>query len=171
MNSFSERQRFTQWWLWTLIIAALVVPIVLTMYKARVNHIVITPADMIVGSIVPVLVIVLFLTIQLRSRIDEAGIHYKFVPWHFQEVHIGWDEIDKAYIRTYSPLKEYGGWGIRKGFGKIGRAFNISGNVGLQIELKDGKRILIGTRQTNEIKQTLLELVRLKVITHKTMNT
>ncbi|MES2389410.1 MAG: hypothetical protein V4543_15515, partial [Bacteroidota bacterium] len=60
------------------------------------------------------------------------------------------DKTAKAYIRTYSPMGEYGGWGIRYGINK-GWLYNVSGNMGLQLELLDGKKVLIGTRKPDEI--------------------
>jgi hypothetical protein len=52
-----------------------------------------------------------------------------------------WEEIEKISVREYSPLFEYGGWGIRRG--KSGRAYNVKGNIGLQLVLKNGKKILL----------------------------
>ncbi len=155
MTSFSERQKFTQWWLWLLIIASLVVPLVLTVIKARNVHMALSPVDILIGCSVPAMIVVLFLVITLITRIDDTGIYYRFIPVHFKMKKIGWDEVEKAYIRTYSPLREYGGWGIRKGMGSTGSALNISGNTGLQLELKNGKKILIGTSRPQEITQLL----------------
>jgi hypothetical protein len=67
-----------------------------------------------------------------------------------------WEEIKSANIRTYKPLMEYGGWGIR-GFGN-NRALNISGNKGLQLEFKNGKKLLIGTEKSTEMESILEEL-------------
>jgi hypothetical protein len=39
---------------------------------------------------------------------------------------------------------EYGGWGIK--YGKMGKAYNVSGNRGVQLEFTDGKRLLIGSQ-------------------------
>jgi hypothetical protein len=57
-------------------------------------------------------------------------------------------ELSKYEIRTYQPIREYGGWGIR--YGSSGKAYNISGNTGMQLELKDGTRILLGTQKPEE---------------------
>jgi hypothetical protein len=57
-------------------------------------------------------------------------------------------------VRKYSPIKEYGGWGFRYGF-KNGKAYNISGNMGLQLILKNGDRILIGTQKPEELETYL----------------
>ena len=46
------------------------------------------------------------------------------------------------------PIRDYGGWGIRYGPG--GKACNISGKHGVQIELLNGERLLIGSRRSEE---------------------
>jgi hypothetical protein len=58
-----------------------------------------------------------------------------------------------AEPRTYSPVLEFGGWGIRVGGG--GMAYNVSGNEGVQLVLKSGRRVLIGTRQPDVLMSAL----------------
>ena len=78
----------------------------------------------------------------------------RFFPFHFREKHFAWEDISKAYVRRYSPLWEYGGWGIKYGF--QGKAYNVSGNEGIQLELKSGKRVLIGTTLPKKASETLV---------------
>ena len=61
--------------------------------------------------------------------------------------------MDQVHVRTYSPVIEYGGWGMR--YGRNGTAFNVRGNVGIQIVKKDGKRILIGTQLEKDAMKAL----------------
>jgi hypothetical protein len=59
--------------------------------------------------------------------------------------------------RTYRPILEYGGWGIRYSpFGQ-GCAYNVSGNRGVQLELADGQRILIGSQRAEELARAIGE--------------
>lgn len=80
----------------------------------------------------------------------------RFFPFHLHYKHYSWDDILKAEVRTYNPIGEFGGWGLR-GAGKD-RAFNISGNQGLQLEFKDHKKLLIGTRQAEAITKALEQI-------------
>ena len=169
MISFSEVQRFKQWWLWLIIAATLIVPVAITFYngqKQPSGHLL---NDILIGAIGPVFIILLFLIIRLKTRIDASGIYYRFIPVHFQVLVIDWESVEKAYVRQYSPLLDYGGWGIRIGLGGKGKAYNIAGNMGLQIELKTGKKILIGTQRPEEITQLLNQLVKDKVISRNTI--
>lgn len=61
-----------------------------------------------------------------------------------------WEEIAEIEARRYHPIREYGGWGIR-GLGK-NRAYNVSGNEGLQLTFTNGKRLLLGSQMAWELE-------------------
>jgi hypothetical protein len=95
---------------------------------------------------------------KLSTRIDEEGIQYQFYPFHFSMKKISWDKIEKVAVRTYLPMSEFGGWGLRGGFffNKCKeKAVNISGNIGIKLILKSGKKLLIGTQKESEAKSVL----------------
>lgn len=74
---------------------------------------------------------------------------------------ISWDRISKAFVRQYNPITEYGGWGLRLGLLGKGKAFNVSGNKGLQLVYDNGKRFLLGTQRPEEVERVLKQLGRL----------
>ena len=103
------------------------------------------------GIGVPLVIFTLmFFVLRLETVVDEQGIHYRFFPFHITTRLKTWDEIEKAYVRVYKPITEYGGWGYRFAFGD-GIALNVSGNVGLQILYKNGKKLLLGTKKREEL--------------------
>lgn len=61
--------------------------------------------------------------------------------------------VVRAYSRTYNPLMEYGGWGIR--YGLQGRAFNMRGDQGVQLELRSGQRVLIGSQDPDALAEAI----------------
>lgn len=63
--------------------------------------------------------------------------------------------MKSAYVREYNPLMEYGGWGFRSSMKGNGNAWNVSGNKGLQIEMIDGKKFMIGTQKPEELSAVL----------------
>lgn len=100
----------------------------------------------------------------LTTVINQEGVYVKFFPFHYKYKFFDWNDIAIAYIRKYSPLMEYGGWGIRqkglvfrKPFHK-NTAYNMQGNIGLQLEFKDKKKVLIGTQMPEEIQKILEKL-------------
>ena len=150
---FTETQRFTQWWLWLIIIGSWIT----MMYSIALVSPPTTGTFMIsfsVGMLLPVL----FWQMKLVTRIAEEGIYVRFTPFHFKEKFYAWDSLSACYVRTYSPLMEYGGWGIKYGFNGQGKVYNVSGEVGLQLKFKKGDPLLIGTQKGEEIKQVLAAL-------------
>ena len=83
--------------------------------------------------------------------------YYQFFPVHFSIKTIGWSEINSAIIRNYDPIGDYGGWGIKGGllWGKKGKSVTISGDIGIQLKLKNGKLLLIGTQKKTEASKVL----------------
>ncbi|PQJ80922.1 hypothetical protein BTO18_05610 [Polaribacter porphyrae] len=85
-------------------------------------------------------------------------MHYQFFPFHWKLKLITWDKISTAYVRIYDPIGDYGGWGLKGGtlWSKSkGRAINVSGDIGIQLELKNGKKLLIGTQKKSEAERVL----------------
>jgi hypothetical protein len=108
------------------------------------------------GLIIILLVGLLFLKLKLKTRVDEKGIYYKYFPFHLSYKIITWESISKCYMRKYDGISEFGGWGIKFSFRKNkGKSFTTKGNIGLQIELKNGKKILIGTQKKEELERVL----------------
>ncbi len=80
----------------------------------------------------------------LDTEVRDCGVRIRFRPFHRKWVVFGFESIQKAEASTYSPLKDYGGWGIR--YGRKGKAYNVSGNKGVLLTLRDGKNVLIGSK-------------------------
>jgi hypothetical protein len=158
MKVFKEEQRFTQLWIIVLLAISVIVPviIIINQYLKEKNSFS-TLELVLVISLTILLPLVIFL-FKLYTRIDESGIHYRFFPFHFKLKTIAWHEISKVYVRKYDAISEYGGWGLKGGFfwrKSKGIAINVSGDIGIQLELKNGKKILIGTQLENQVKQVL----------------
>lgn len=111
------------------------------------------PAVILTIMIFNTLLALAFLFGTLKTEYNKEGIIIKFFPFLFKTRVIKWQEVAKAYIREYSPLREFGGWGIRRS--KKGKAYTVQGKLGLQLELRDGKKLLIGTQRPEDIAKFL----------------
>jgi hypothetical protein len=157
MRVFSEIQRFDQWWFRLLMLVVLVVtilPLVMVydeIKEDRTNMILVGGAC----GLSLVLILGILFVVRLETRIDQHGIGYAFFPFHRSLKQIPWSALEKAYVRKYNPIGEYGGWGYRVKLGKGGKALNVRGNVGIQLELKDGKKMLIGTQKEQDARSVL----------------
>jgi hypothetical protein len=146
---FYESQGFLRPWWWLLLVLAL-----LPVGIAALSH---GPARWSPGPLVlPVLLVAgLFAWLRLDTRLDAQGLTYRMRPLGWTR--LDWSQIRTAQVRTYSPLGEYGGWGIRGLFAQ-NRALNVAGSQGLQLELTDGRRLLLGTQRPEELQQALAQL-------------
>jgi hypothetical protein len=163
---FSERQRFNQWWLW-LILIGINGLFLYGIYKQVITgqqfgNRSMSDTGLFITAGVLFSLTLLFLNFRLDTRIKKDGIYVRFFPIHLAFRHYPWDLVLKSFVRQYKPVMEYGGWGIRLGiFGK-GKAFNVSGNKGLQLEFTDHKKLLIGTNKPEEISETLEKIGQYK---------
>jgi hypothetical protein len=158
MKVFKEEQRFTQIWLIVVLIICTLIPITSIIQKYLRAKETITAKEFIATIVVIVVSIAVVFVFKVTTKIDEKGIHYQFFPFHFSMKLIPWNEISKAGIRTYFPISEFGGWGLKGGFffnkGR-GKAINVSGDVGIQLILKNGEKLLIGTQKKEEVIRVL----------------
>lgn len=166
MKVFIEEQRFNQWWLYTILIIAVMgcfIPFILEKDKLLAGN-----KEAIIGLTVAVTVtgfaILFILTIKLNTKIDALGIHYRFYPIQFNTKSIKWEDMAYCEVKKYSPIKDYGGHGYKMGLKGKGKALNIRGNMGIQIVLKNKKRILLGT-QKPELAKNTIENYRNKITT------
>jgi len=160
MIYFSEIQKFKQWWIWLLFTFPLFA-IIPEIYNNKFNM-----NDLLGSGIgISLLALIGFLlyNLKLKTEITDSGIGYRFNFFHSKMNVIKWEDISECFVRQYKPLWEYGGWGLRYTI-RNGKAFNTMGNKGLQIVLKDGSKILIGTQKSDEIEATLLQLKKINII-------
>lgn len=135
---YTEIQKFRQPWLWAILLLSLCVGL----YRNQ------------MGLWVIGFVAVILWFMQLETVISEQGISYRWFPFQIRPSLIRWSEMEKVTVRSYAPLAEFGGWGIR--YSWLGTAQTVSGNNGIEIRKKSKKRfLLIGTRNPDQIRQVL----------------
>ncbi len=160
---FKEVQRFRQWWVWLLVLLVagvswygFIQQIILK--KPFGNNPAPDPVMIMIWVIFGLFFPALFYSIKLVTEVRYDGLFVRFFPLQFHAHKISYGEIKNYEVRTYSALKEYGGYGIR--LGARGKAYNVYGNKGIQIEFQDGKQLLVGTQRPEEFASALASVVR-----------
>ena len=116
-------------------------------------------AIFITGFLITALISI-FLTNCLITQITIEGIFVSFPPFMPGKKMYLWKNIREVTVIRYRPITKYGGWGIR--IGPYGRAYNITSDTGLQILFWDNSKLLIGTRQPEELTIILRKLGKIK---------
>jgi hypothetical protein len=162
MNT-SERQRFRQPWLWAVLLAS-ALGVCGMMGWGLVQQFALkrpfgtnpasdTALAWTAGGVVAFELLMLWLMfrLELEVRVEPDALYIRFAP--FIRRRIAYSNIRAAEARTYSPIREYGGWGIR--YGAAGKAYNVSGNEGVQLRMANGERLLIGSQRANELASAI----------------
>jgi hypothetical protein len=152
-------------WLWLLLIAMSVAMIVLFGYGMYQQLVLGEPwgdrpmsdTALVVTSIVTMLfsigIFLLFVTLKLVTEVRRNGLYIRFFPAHLSFRRIPLEDLAQFEARTYSPLREYGGWGIKGG--RKGRAYNVSGDRGVRLDYANGRHILIGSQRADELAEAI----------------
>ena len=153
---FKETQKFSQWWLWLILIAIGALPITGLYKQLYLNEAFrdkpMSDLGLIIFALFVFSLIAMFWFVQLKTEIDQNEIRMHFFP--LVKKRVNWKEIKTAEIVNYGFV---GGWGIRL-WTKYGTVYNMNGNKGLAIELLNGKNFLIGTQKPEELT-TILEKI------------
>jgi hypothetical protein len=169
--TFRESQRFRQVWLWLLLGGILLA--VLVLFGGMLNEQLVhgrpvgrrPMADgalvgVAIGAIgLPALLVVLLAAARLEVEVRADGLHVRFFPFLRARTY-RYDDLAAFAARSYRPIAEYGGWGVR-GLGR-NRAFNVSGNEGVQLAFRDGKRLLLGSQRAAELENAIAVATRRK---------
>jgi hypothetical protein len=168
MSYFREEQRFQQPWIWGPLIlfgigATGVVGYAMVKQLAFGQPVGDRPmSDAALAVVGPLIVLVawgtvaLFVALKLVVEVREDALAIHFRPFLRRE--IGYGEMVRCEACTYRPIREYGGWGIR--FSRHGTAYHVRGNRGVQLELADGKRLLLGSQRADELAAAIQTQMR-----------
>ena len=96
----------------------------------------------------------------LSAQVTEAGISLRWGPVGWIRKFIPFETITKAEAVTYSPLMEFGGWGIRMRGKK--RAWTVRGNRAVRMELTDGKVFYLGSDRPERFAEWIRSAERMK---------
>ncbi len=100
----------------------------------------------------------LFSAARMVTEVRSESITVSARPFRSLRRTIPFDQITGCEARDYSPLREYGGWGIR--LWPSGKAYNMSGNRGVQLVLASGERVLIGSQRADELAAEIKSRIR-----------
>ncbi|MHC4396041.1 MAG: DUF6141 family protein [Planctomycetota bacterium] len=160
---YREEQRFGLW-LRRLIFVSMLLAMALSIFsltkipsEGEASGILSIIVVIICGTFVPIGIAVLFAALKLETEVRGDGLYIRFYPFHLKFKRFGVEELSEYYAREYRPILEYGGWGIR--YGRKGKAYNVSGNKGVQLVFKNGKRLLIGSQREKELEDAIRSIM------------
>ena len=103
----------------------------------------------LIGTVALLLVTLFSLRLSTTVTPDALSIRYGFL----YKTRIPLSEISLAEAVEYSPVRDYGGWGIRGS--RRRRALNARGNQGVLLTRADGTTLLVGSQKPRELLEAL----------------
>ena len=161
--SFRESQGFRQW---RLRISLAIPPLVLCLicvWQVALGH-PLGKQPMSNGGLIGLtvflwLVYLRLVTVRLVTEVREREIVIR-LPGLIRKVRIPIPEIQSAATAVCNPLREFGGYGFRKG--RVGKGYLASGNRGVRLELKDKTRAFLGSQKP----EALLSAIRTRIASY-----
>jgi len=97
----------------------------------------------------------LILWMHVETTVGPDQLIVAVVPFTRRVIQPG--EIARFGARESKPIREFGGWGIR-GLGG-NRAYLMSGNTGVQLDLKNGAKVYIGSSRPGELESAIAAMM------------
>ncbi|HEX8439749.1 hypothetical protein [Archangium sp.] len=144
---YEETQRFRQPWIWVLLVCSMLIPLLsigMQLVVERDAELAGVFAGVLVLGLLP---LALFAYMKLVVRVEGGSLSIRFVP--FLRKHYPLQDVSRWEVCDFRPLSDYGGWGIRRGRG--GWAYTVSGNRGVQLEFRDGRKLLVGSQHPEKL--------------------
>jgi hypothetical protein len=116
-----------------------------------------TNGNLLFLTALTLLVYVRLITVRLVTelRTEQLSVAMK---GFWRRIRIPISGIRTATAVEYDPITEYRGYGVR--MGPRGQAYIASGSQAVQVELRDGRKLLIGSRQPKELAFRIVEAQR-----------
>jgi hypothetical protein len=145
MADFREEQHFERFWTPVVFIPAVV--IAYGIYRQASAGALLWPALAVTLGVA-----IWFLGMKLVTEVREDGLFIWFV-WLWPQRTIPWEQIRSVGPRTYRPIRDFGGWGVR--WAARGIVYHARGNRGVRLVLESGERVLIGSQHPDDLARAI----------------
>jgi len=118
------------------------------------EHWVVTIGLLLCGLFLITLPFLCCLTVEVRK----SGLYVRYPPilW-------GGRPIDLSHLLshravTYSPIRDYGGWGIKRG--PKGTVYSVSGDQGVRFEFEGRRDLMIGSQEARRLERAVTRMLK-----------
>ncbi len=155
---FKEVQKFTQWWLWLFLLVPIFFALlkIYNMYENLVtdsgfgSFSIVMPLSYWIGVLIYVSTLLFILFSKLTVMITDTEIKIRHLLFFRKSIMLS--DVVTSEIVSYGFL----GYGIRIS-PTYGTVFNVKGNKGLAITLKNNRKFLIGTQKPDVLLLSILK--------------
>lgn len=154
-----KEAQYAPWWAWLIIVLVsfgMPALMLLTVNDRPSGPETIWVTTLTVGG-VSMLVMAFLGRMVTRVNSQEIRIDFGWLPSY--RCHIALEQVEGVQAEKYSPLREFGGWGIKGS--RDNRVLSQNGYFGVRLTLPENRKLMIGTQFPQELAQ-VIESVRPK---------
>lgn len=107
------------------------------------------PVILAIPAVILLLWLMLFRMVTTVDQ-DRLTVTFGWIPTYRRVILLS--EIEEAQAVSYNPIREFGGWGIR---GLPVSCLNARGNQGVNLRLRGGRALLIGSQRPHDLQAAL----------------
>jgi hypothetical protein len=146
-------QRFRQSWLWLVVLLPAILAWVLFVEQVLRGrplggHPLPDWGVWLIWALIGLGLPLLFGLVNMRLEVTAEEIVVYYRPYSSRRIAL--DDLEKVEVRRYNAVTEYGGWGV-KGWTRDKMAYNVSGDTGVELTLRDGRSVMLGSRRSEEL--------------------
>jgi hypothetical protein len=159
---FEEKQRYTQWWLWTIIGVNATIVIAMFSYALYKQLVLGEPwgnkpmsddgligVSLFVISAMVIMLLVFFNSV-LEVAVDKGSVSYRYIPLLRK-----WRRLERENILHYQVKKYFlKGYGVKYDF-HGNKTINVKGHMGIEFTMLDGHKLFLGTQRPEDFLQAL----------------
>jgi len=110
--------------------------------------------ELLFQTVLLVLVYIRLLTVRLVTEVRPGSILVG-LRGLWRKRRIPMDRVRSARVVDYDPVADFGGYGMRTG--RRGQGYIARGSRGVELELRGGGNVLIGSQQPDRLAKAILE--------------
>ena len=158
---YREVQIFPRAWLIVLIAPAMAVALLLhAAYQQIVRGLPVGPrpatdsqllGSLAVAAAALLLVAALLFSTRLITEVERDYVLLRYIPLWRRTLRL--EDVADSELVTFRPLRDFGGWGIRRG--RTGWAYTVRGNRGVRLTFQQGTPLVIGSQEPERLYQAI----------------
>ncbi|HMJ67322.1 MAG TPA: hypothetical protein VK508_00420 [Cyclobacteriaceae bacterium] len=154
---FEEKQRFSQWWLWTIIVSASAIVLGIFGHALYIQLVLgqqwgdkpISNDTLIMLSLFNATAVIVMLLVFFNAML-EVVVDKSSVSWRFFPLFRKWRRIERENILDFGTRKYYmKGYGFHRDL-RGNKRITVKGHDGIEITLTNGSKLMLGTQQPGE---------------------